>query len=273
MITIKTLCTLAIAILVALASPLNANDGFPKFSWERVPKYAHIGIGNVISEEQIKFLADNYELITFSGGVGVKDSVEQRIGETTRAIKKINPEAKVLFYWSPDIPKHQWKNSNASFPKDGYVRPAVKGSTKGEQSFDVSKPAVREWWTDVAKVACTKHSCDGVFADGLTAGTPGGPWSNLFGKEKGAELDAGMKTMMKLARKKLGPDKMLIFNPLHGDDGKHGTLGADYLPVTDGAMVDDFDRGANIRRQSNQYLASTIETMNKASKDGKLVIF
>ena len=47
------------------------------------------------------------------------------------------------------------------------------------------------------------------------------------------------------------------------------------MPVTDGAMVDDFDRAANVmeKRQSKEYLANTIKTMTKAAKSGKIVIF
>ncbi len=258
---------------MTVLSSLSANEGYPKFSWDRVPLYAHIGIGNGLQPEQLKFLADHFQLIAFTGGVGVKDSVEKSIATASREIKKHNSSAKVLFYWSSDIPKHQWKNSNASFPKNGYVRPAVKGSNKGEKSFDVTQPAVRDWWTDIAKKAVNEYACDGIFVDGMAVGTPKGPWSKLFGKKKAAKLDAGMMTMMKEARKKMGPDKLIIFNPLHGNDGKHASLGADYLPVSDGAMVDDFDRASNIRRQSKQYLASTIETMSKASRDGKLIIF
>ena len=55
-------------------------------------------------------------------------------------------------------------------------------------------------------------------------------------------------------------------------DGKRA-LGEDYLPLTDGAMVDDFDRAANVRQQSKEYMASTIEIMRKAAKGGKIVVF
>jgi len=85
-------------------------------------------------------------------------------------------------------------------------------------------------------------------------------------------LEKGMFTMLREAKKKMGPDKLIIFNPLHGHDGKRA-LGEDYLPVADGAMVDDFDRGANVRQQSKEYMAATIEIMRKASKQGKIVIF
>lgn len=78
--------------------------------------------------------------------------------------------------------------------------------------------------------------------------------------------------MLKEAKDRMGPDKLIIFNPLHGHDGERA-LGEDYLLVADGAMVDDFDRAANVRQQSQEYMASTIEIMGKAARDGKVVVF
>jgi len=262
-----------------LSSPVAAEDatpskeGYPDFSWDRVPLYAHLAIGNGLEPEQYTFLADRFKLITFTGGK-VDDSVEPNIAKAARTIKTRNPKAKVLFYWSSDIPKHQWKLSNASFPKDGYVRPAGKGKkAHATRSFDLTQPAVRDWWSDVAASAVQKYGCDGIFVDGATAGRPGGPWSHLFGAERTARLDEGMFAMLRQAREKMGTGTLILFNPLHGTDGKRPPLGHEYLPVTDGAMVDDFDRASNIRQQSKEYMASTIETLGKASRDGKIVVF
>ena len=36
--------------------------------------------------------------------------------------------------------------------------------------------------------------------------------------------------MLKEARRKMGPDKLIVFNPLHGHDGKRGHLDQEYLP-------------------------------------------
>ena len=55
-------------------------------------------------------------------------------------------------------------------------------------------------------------------------------------------MDKAVFAMLKEAKRKMGAGKLIIFNPLHGFDGKRGQLGQEYLPVTDGAMVDDFDR-------------------------------
>ena len=79
--------------------------------------------------------------------------------------------------------------------------------------------------------------------------------------------------MLENARRKMGPDKLLIYNPLHGYDDKKEPYGHDQLGVTDGAMVDDFDRGGDDSNQSTQYLVNTLGTIRRASMDGKIIIF
>ena len=260
----------AALLLLACCPGLSAGEGYPEFKWDRVPLYAHLGIGDGLKPEQYEFLADRFDLITFTGGI-TKQSVEPIIAAGAKVIKQRNPKAKVLFYWSSDMPKHQWAQSNSTFPEGGYLQAKKNGNDS--KQFDVRRADVRDWWSGVAGNAVHEFNCDGIFIDGLTAGAPNQVWSRMFGARQAAEMDQGVFAMLKQTREKMGRGKLIIFNPLHGYDKDHPGLGEQYLPDTDGAMVDDFDRGANIRRQSPEYMANTIETMRKAAKDGKIVIF
>lgn len=266
----RTTLVLQVLLLLSALATVGADDGFPAFTWEHVPLYAHLGIGDGLEPDQYNFLADHFKLITFTGGRVTRGSVEPKIAAGARAIKQRNPKAKVLFYWASDMPKGQWKLSNDIYPGE-YIN-FVKGKRK-RRYFDVTCQDVRDWWSDVAAQAVHEYSCDGIFVDGATAGRPNGPWSRDLGQEKAAVMDKGVFTMLKEAKKKIGPDKLIIFNPLHGHDEKHLPLGEQYLPVTDGAMVDDFDRAANIRQQSKEYMANTIDVMHKAAQDGKIIVF
>ena len=268
---IETASLLAVAFVLIPATVLHADDGFPEFGWDRVPLYAHLGIGEGLQPEQYQFLADRFKLIAFTGGILRNAPVEPNIAAAAKAIKSRNPKAKVIFYWASDMPKHQWQLSNATFPEGGYLR-AKKGGRDSLQ-FDVRRQDVRDWWSDIAGKAVHDYGCDGIFVDGLTAGSPRGVWNRMFGAEQAAEMDKGVFAMLKQSREKMGPGKLILFNPLHGYDETHPGLGEQYLPATDGAMVDDFDRGASVRRQSPEYMANTIEAMRKAAKDGKIVIF
>jgi len=248
-----------------------ADNGFPEFSWDDVPLYAHLGIGDGLEPNQCNYLADHYDLITFTGGI-VRDglSVEPKIAAAASAIKQRNPKTKVLFYWASDKPKHQWKLSNATYPGDYLLSTKNNKTTK---YLDLTRQDVRDWWTDIAAQAVTTYACDGIFVDGATAGRPGGPLSRDLGKETAAVMDDAIFEMLIDAKQKMGPDKLILFNPLHGYEGNEPPLGEPYLPVADGAMIDDFDRAANIRQQSVEYMANTIKIMRRAAKDGNIIVF
>ena len=263
---------LQLALLLTAFGTARASEGFPAFTWDRVPLYAHLGIGDGLDPNQCNFLADHFSLITFTGGVVHMGSVEPKIAAAARTIKKRNPAAKVLFYWASDMPKKQWKISNATFPKDGILTSPGQGKN-ARRNFNVCRPDVRNWWSDIAAKAVNDYSCDGIFVDGATAGRPDGPWSRQFGKEKAAEMDQAVFAMLRQAREKMGPGKLIIFNPLHGQSEKQPPLGEQDLPVTDGAMMDDFDRAANVRQQSKEYLVNELEQMRKSAKAGKVIVF
>jgi len=253
----------------------SARNGFPEFSWDRVPVSVHFGIGEGLEPEQYDFVAKRFNFITITAGRRPRDSkgnAETYTAEATRAIKKRNPKAKVLFYWACDKPKVQSKLSNAAYPGEYIIHTQnIKGGKKQvTKHFDVTRKEVQAWWSDMAANAIHKYSCDGIYVDGAAAGTPGGPWSRDLGKKKAAAMEKGVFAMLKDARKKMGPDKLIIFNPLHGYERSRPQQGKDYLPLADGAMVDDFDR---FHVQSKEYMANTIKTMQKAAKDGKIIIF
>jgi hypothetical protein len=252
-----------------------ARNGLPQFNWDRVPVSVHFGIGEGLTPEQYDYIAEHFNFITLTAGPlprNSKGSAELYTAEAARAIKKRNPRAKVLFYWASDKPKHQSKISNEAYPGEFIIQTQKRSGQKDRiiKWFDLSRKDVQTWWSDAAADAVHKYACDGIFVDGATAGTPGATLSRVVGKKKAATMDKAVFAMLEKAKRKMGPDKLIIFNPLHGHDGKREQLGQEYLPVTDGAMVDDFDR---LRAQSKEYMANTIKTMRAAAKDGKVIIF
>lgn len=272
-----------ILLTTLLLTPLNllpADDQFPKFTWDRVPVYAHFGYDPNLTPEQYDFLARHFSLVTFAAG-SVRQEVEKGIASGAAEIKKRNPSVKVLCYFAGDILHEPFTLSNESFPKDGFIeKPSVKKTIHpktGKQHeqlryyFDKTKPVTQEWWASIAERAVKEYGCDGVFADGL-----GSYGHNLVAPEKEAAMRAGIMTMCQLAHKKMGPKGIILFNPLHGDEN------ADLLPATDGAMIDNFDRTlfraddtttAAPDAKSLDLMAEGIEAMSKAAKQGKIVIF
>jgi len=95
------------AVLLVCCRALAADEGYPEFTWDRVPLYAHLAVGDGLKAEQIEFLADQFSVITFTGGTVTNGSVELNIAASAKAIKQRNPKVKVIFYWASDMPKPQ----------------------------------------------------------------------------------------------------------------------------------------------------------------------
>jgi hypothetical protein len=77
-------------------------------------------------------------------------------------------------------------------------------------------------------------------------------------------VDKGMFEMFRETRQKMGPGKLLIFNALHGNEG------GQYMPATDGAMIDRFDRDDV---QTKETMVEDLEAMFKAVREGKIICF
>jgi alpha-glucosidase (family GH31 glycosyl hydrolase) len=103
----------------------------------------------------------------------------------------------VLFYRAHNMPKHQWQDSNATFPEGGYLH-AKKGG-KDSLQFDVRRQDVRDWWSGIAGKAVHDYGYDGIFVDGATAGVKDGSWSRMFGAEQAAAMDEGVFVMLQQA--------------------------------------------------------------------------
>lgn len=273
-----------VVLLVVDRANLRAQEHRPDFSWDHVPVYAHVGLGHGLKPGEYRFLAEHYDFIAFTGGSLDRKyrsnsdiSFEGIVTDATRVIKEHNPNAKVLFYWAADLAKPHHKRSNQGIPSDGRIT-VQRNAKMTTQIFDTTNPSVRQWWADVAGKAVHEYGCDGIFVDGATAFTPGSIYERKLGKEKNEELEKGMFSMLAEAKQEMGEGSIILLNPLHApNEGKNieSALGWSYLPYVDGAMVDDFDRAANIleKRQSKEYMLNTIRVMTQAAKHDEIVVF
>ncbi len=244
--------------------------GAPKFSWDRVPLNAHFGISTGVKQEEYDFLAKYFGFVTITAGRSTRDytSAELYTAEAAKEIKKRNPDAHVLFYWASDKPKHQSKITNDKYPGEYYPYTEKKGDTvRDGKLFDLRRQEVLDWWSDASAAAIHQYGCDGIYVDGATSGTKNGKYHRLVDKKFVEAFQKGNISMLKDSKKKMGSDKLIIFNPLHPDETKK-----EILKYADGAMIDDFDRVAK-RPQSKEYMLSSIKLLRDTSKSGKIVIF
>ena len=223
--------------LLAPSASLCGADALPPFSWDKVPVYAHVGkTDDDFTSEQLDFLAKHFDFIAFEKGQAVRKrgDTEAGIAEAAKQIKQRNPRAKVLFYWNAFLDYPLYKASH-DFPNGGHLRDhqdkpvMVRGTVP---TYDLAHENVRKWWSDAA-FAGASGSADGIFADALLQVTTPSK-RKLLGEEKFRELNKGLVKMLKETRGKLPPDKLIIYNGLRGSDG------AQFLPLTSGAMIEHF---------------------------------
>ncbi|TWT84716.1 hypothetical protein CA13_61960 [Planctomycetes bacterium CA13] len=81
------------------SDPMANPERMPAFSWDRVPLYVHIRKDTAFTDEEIRYLA-TFPLITFEKATGHRDSgsVEAGTLKAARAVKAVNPDAKILYY-------------------------------------------------------------------------------------------------------------------------------------------------------------------------------
>ena len=249
-----------------------AANHLPKFSWDRVPLYMHIRKAKKFSKDEIKYLA-TFPLVTFEKTTGSRTfkSTEDGTLAAAKAVKMINPSTKILYYRNVIIHWDFYK-VNAEFNKiPGAFLVGKKGKTKlnygKTDSYDLTNPQVREVWVGNVKQLCADPLIDGVFCDGIVKVLKPGYLVRDIGEEKKAALVEGYKTMMTETRQAIGPDKIMLANVLRVGTPDNGL---EAIKQFDGSYLEHFETFGE-KVASRNYLAQSIETFQKAAREGYMI--
>lgn len=285
--SLKTRYTTALACFLGLAGSLSCAlaaipdaydpakaprpEGAPKFSWDRVPLNAHFGVSTGLTAEEYDFLAKTFDFITITAGQPkgkAYTSAELYTADAAKEIKQRNPDACVIFYWASDKPKHQSKITNDKYPGAYYDYTETKGGKeRAGILFDLRRQEVLDWWSDAAGAAIHEYGCDGIYVDGGTSGTATGKYRRLVSEEFVDAFQAGTISMLEASKRKMGSNKLILYNPLHNEPGK-----IEMLKYADGAMIDNFNR-IGARPQKPELMLGLIELLRDTSRSGKIAIF
>jgi hypothetical protein len=258
----------------ASPAPLANQERLPVFSWDHVPRYVHIRKDTAFKPDEMNYLA-TFPLIAFEKTTGSKDSGSTEAGtlKAARAVKAINPAAKILYYRNvivhygtyaandalKDIPEAFLVGRDGS---DKLVRNSV-------QAYDLSNKAVRDWWLDAAGKICADPAIDGLFLDGNVKVLEPAYLRNAIGEKKKAAVVDGYTAMMKDARQLLGPEKLMLANVLRARFPDSG-LGA--MKAFDGSYIEAFETtvgGIPVK----DYVAKGIEAFQEAARQGAVIAF
>ena len=247
---------------------------YPEFSWERIPLYMHIRKATSYTDEEIAFLA-RFPLITFEKANGQQDhgSVEAGTLAAARAVKKINPKVKILYYRNVMVHYGGYAANKGLERIPGGFLKDEKGSTKlvrnRVEAYDLSNSALRRWWVDTCSRMTADPAIDGIFLDGNVKALERGYLARQIGTAKKKQTMDGYHVMMKQTREAIGPRELMIANILRA---RFENAGLEYLDYFDGSYLEAFFH--NVGNASyEEYVAKGIDAMQKAARQGKIVAF
>ncbi len=265
--------SLIIAVIVAaMCAGGHAEESqvaFPGFAWDRVPLNIHFGKRTTdVSDSEIDFLARHSDFICLekSHGARVHGSTEAGIADTAKRIIAKNADAKVLFYFNAFI---NWSGYEASQTyRDEWTLRTSSGETvkhpSGTSRPDPSSAAFREWWSDVVVKASRSAPLGGVFIDAIPqALSPG--LTRQVGEKKSAAIIAGLRDMIAMTKRKLGPDSIVLVNGLRTTDFREIL---DWEGI-DGVMIEHF---AAFNTDSPEDIKADLDSIVLAESKGKFVV-
>ncbi len=250
---------------------------YPDFSWEYIPRYMHVYKQTSFTDEEIEFLAA-FPLITFEKAQGTREgSVQEGTSRAARAVKRRNPNAKILYYKNIVV---DWPGSAMSKELDtiegGYLQskggayPVVNETSKS-RFFDISLPAVRKWWMKDATRMLGDPSIDGIFIDANVKVLVDAYFSKArnVGKEKAEKLIEGYHQILATVNQELRPENIILANLIRA---RFETGGLDHIHHFDGSYLEGFEH--NVGGVSRpDYIAKGIGHAQEAARQDNILAF
>lgn len=247
-----------------------------QFSWDTVPVYIHFGKSTEpLSESELRFVAELSDFVCLEKGHGQgrSGSTEKGIALDANRLKALNPKMKVLFYWNTflNYPLYDACQEVAKHPE--WIFRDKKGQaiykTGTLEQYNLLNPEFRQWWASIAEKAVTEYGCDGIFMDAVNQAKRPVWMKRGWGQGNEALLTEAVVDMMRLARKAMGNDALLLYNGIRSMDPAGSTSGAEYLAHASGVMVEHFTA---FHSQSKESIDADIKTINTAASMGKTVV-
>ena len=242
---------------------------YPEFSWDRLPLYIHIRKELEFDQQELEYLA-SFPLITFEKTTGCITSGSTDAGTVAaaKAVKAINPKARILFYRNVFVHyggysfNQELEEIDAPFLRDRWGR--GKLVRNAVEAYDLTDPNVTDWWVRTAAAGSADDAIDGLFLDGnikvLSHYKRG-----AFPPGKKDAVAAAYPDMMKQTRAALPPGKLMLANIIRAMLPDTGMEALEYF---DGSYLEHFVPPAS---DSADYIVQGIEAVQTAARKGKII--
>jgi formylglycine-generating enzyme required for sulfatase activity len=253
---------------------------YPKFSWDHIPRYMHTYKLTDFEQEELEYLAQ-FPLITIEKAQAIQQGgnnfVQRGTTVAAEGIKALNPDAKVLYYKNIII---DWHGSDAT-PALEVIENSYLKKTDGEfltignrnrKYFDVSMPAVRNWWIEDASRMLNEPSIDGLFIDAHPKilydwwlpqrGIPQQKWEEVY---------AGYLTLLEKINLTFSSQNILLANLIRTSLSEQG--GREHLHFFDGSYLEHFANDNLYDGKKADYIAMGINHVQQAAREGNIIAF
>lgn len=260
--------TIAFAEKTAVAKPL------PAFSWDTIPRYMHIRKVTAFTPEEVKHLA-TFPLLTFEKTTGVKEfgSTERGTRVAAKAVKKINPDTKILYYRNIFVHYDCYAVDQHLKAIENPFLADSEGNTKLVRKkvpgYDLTNEKVQDWWLTSAQRVCASPHIDGLFIDGNIKALEKNYLLREIGEEKRAEVIKAYHQIMTKLPEALGKKELVIGNTIRARLPQSGLEHLDYF---DGSYIEGFEHPVKgVSRKD--YVAKGIAAIQQAARSGKIIAF
>jgi hypothetical protein len=229
------------------------------------------------TDQELDFLA-KFPLITLEKTTGSKTygGTEKGSIEAAKAIKKVNPNAKILYYRNSIINWPSYRNDERFLKKnsDALLRDSLGEyalmRNKETKFFDISKKNVQAYWLNNAITHANSPYIDGIFIDASYKVLTDFMKHKKVAYTKRAALKAGYYDMMGNLKKELGDNKLIISNILRVRPDPVLENGRKLLPLTDGSYIETFEHNS-FGLSYEDYLAEGIATVQQSAREGNII--
>lgn len=243
---------------------------FPSFSWNKIPRWVAARNAQAFSEQQIKDIADNFQLIMLEkanaqGFTYIEDGIENA---ATR-IKALNPNLTTLFYYNTYI------NYGGYEANIEYETNAADWSTyeNGEiylfkdlyYWYNQDVEGMRDWWIDTCLEMANLDVIDGVFVDKVVNPDVNG---DVFLGD-GTTPSNNYTRMLSDLYNQLPPNKLLVGNTLRNE---RAGASRGLMEIMDGSYMERWDFPSTGQTNADA-IAVSIQLMREALQKGKMINF
>ena len=266
-VMMKSLVPLIAALILPADAAESASTLRPAFSWDKVPVYQMFGDGaRLLNDAELGSIAASSDFLCIEKSHGFKELGCAKLGAAREIarFKKIDRKTSCLFYYNSAYAYPFTTDSQvfgAKVVEEPFRSFLLLDPQTGEPMrrgrvplFDVLQPGFRSWWAETVGKGVRESGADGLFVDQMHGFA-------FHRRQQKSEVDAAQAEMMRMAKKAIGPEKILLLN--------NGAHIPELFEIGDAFMFEHYKAD----QLAKEAIVADWDLMKKISAAGKIAVW